>query len=409
LPAGVVDTSFASLATFVVALVAVTQFDDVDRGVYAVFFTAFLAGGLLASELVFTPVEIQAVSFPTSQRISFVPKSLRLGIGPCLAGALAVPIAVAVTAGYATAETATGLALTSVAAVVISPMQDHVRRMLHLSELSWEAASVSIVQLLVASVSVVIALALDTPTAIVPFGALTVANVISLAFAVVVARRSLDDDAHSQLRLGELSRRGIWFVLNATAPALAAFAVAAIVAWLASPEDLGYAESARVVAQPVLVFAGGLSVVLTPRSMRAAMDRDLPTARRTRTIYLSGLAVAGLGYIAIAGWDWVLNPMVYIVPSAYVLGGLVAVSVIANVVMAATFLQGAELAGAGRERSLTAISWLAAIVWVLGGFTAGVTGAFARPLGATFGGSFKYGVQARVIAALYNAQKPRAP
>ncbi|MFO7700834.1 MAG: hypothetical protein R6W79_09555, partial [Acidimicrobiia bacterium] len=161
-------------------------------------------------------------------------------------------------------------------------------------------------------------------------------------------------------------------------------------------------------AQPVVVFAGGLSVVLTPRSMRAAMDRDRPTARRTGTIYLSGLAVAGLGYIAVAGWDWVLNPMAHIVPSAYVLGGLVTVTVVANIAMAASFLQGAELAGAGRERTLTGISWLAAIVWVMGGLSAGVSGAYARPLGATLGGSFKYVVQARVIRALYEEQAPRA-
>ena len=58
-----------------------------------------------------------------------------------------------------------------------------------------------------------------------------------------------------------LASTGIWFVLNVAAPSLAGFAAAAIIAWLASPEDLGYAESARVVAQPVLVFAAGLNAV----------------------------------------------------------------------------------------------------------------------------------------------------
>ncbi|NNJ48635.1 MAG: hypothetical protein HKP18_12480, partial [Acidimicrobiia bacterium] len=38
LPAGIVDTSFSSLATFIIGLTAVVRFDDVERGAYALFF-----------------------------------------------------------------------------------------------------------------------------------------------------------------------------------------------------------------------------------------------------------------------------------------------------------------------------------------------------------------------------------
>ena len=98
LPAGIVDSGFASLAGFAVALTAVNVFDDVDRGVYAIFFTAFVMGALLANELIFTPAEVEAVSVPVPARLSLVAQSLRLGVGPALVGALASPIAVAVTA-----------------------------------------------------------------------------------------------------------------------------------------------------------------------------------------------------------------------------------------------------------------------------------------------------------------------
>ena len=113
LPAGLIDSGFASLAAFVVALTAVSQFDAVDRRVYAVFFTAFLVGALLSNELIFTPAEVAAVALPVPEWISYLPQSLKLGLFPSLLGALATPIAVIVTASYASAEVAIPLATTS--------------------------------------------------------------------------------------------------------------------------------------------------------------------------------------------------------------------------------------------------------------------------------------------------------
>ena len=400
LPAGVIDSGFASLAGFGVALTAVSMFNDVDRGVYAVFFTAFLVGTLLSNELIFTPAEIEAVGYPVSQRLSLVPRSLRLGAIPALAGTVAAPVAVAVTASYATAEVALGLAVTSAVAIVLSPMQDHVRRMLHIAELSWKAATVSIVQFVVVSVCLAIGVAADVPDAWLPFGALAVANTVSLVFARVLAQFSIRDRALDTLRFRELAATGVWFVINA-APAVVWFAVAAIIAWLASPEDLGYAESARVVAQPVLVFTTGLIAVLKPRAMRAAMDADLSAARKARAIYLGSAAVAGVVYLAIVGWDWVLNPLAYVVPSAYVVAGLAAFTIFANIAMSAAFLQSDELAGAGRARTLAMISWFSSIFVLLGGLTAQVTGAYARPLAGVAGSGARYAAQAKKLAEVY--------
>lgn len=401
LPAGVVDSGFASVATFVVGISAVNLFDDVGRGVYAIFFSAFIMGALLSNELIFTPAEVGAVSHPESERISLVPGSLRLGVGPSLLGALAVLMAIVVTADYAEPEQAAGLAATTAVATVLSPMQDHVRRMLHIAALSWTAALVSIVQLLAVVILVSWGVVADLPVAWIPFGALAGANAVSLAVGLLLVRRNTKSQAKVRLRFRALASKGVWFVLNAAAPAVMGFAVAAIIAWLASPEDLGYAEAARVVAQPVLVLATGLKVVLYPRSVRAAMDRDLPAARRTNTTYLVAVGLGGAAYLLVVGWDWVLNPMAAIVPAAYVLTGLVALTIAANLANAAWFLQSSELAGAGRESSLAGISWITSLVWLMAAFSAGVTGAYARSLGAIAGAGVRYVAQIRVLKVAY--------
>jgi O-antigen/teichoic acid export membrane protein len=401
LPAGFLDSAFASLATFAVGLAAVNLLDDVNRGVYTVYFTAFMLGTVLARNLIYTPAEVQAVSYPNSQRLSVIRHSITLGIAPGFVGALAAVIAYFVTSGYATADVSVALMATTAITIVLSPMQDHVRRMLHIAAWSWRAAWVSIVQFAAVVIAAGSALIIDVPVAWVPFGALAVANAVSLSFAWVVGRYSVDDHAPHSLSFVELARKGVWLVVQAGAPAITGFAVAATIAALASPEDLGYAESARVVAQPILVLAAGLTAVLAPRSMRAAMDRDRATAARTRKIYLLIMVASGLGYAVIAGWDWVLNPMTILVPSAYVVSGLVAVTVLANIALSSVFLQMNELLGAHRERRLAAIAWTTSPIALLFGFTAGVTGAFARPLGSLVGATARYALHDAALGPVY--------
>lgn len=402
LPAGVVDSAFASLATFIVGLTAVNLFDDVSRGVYAVYFTAFMAGTMLPRQLIFTPAEVQAVAYSVPQRLSVIPASIRLGIGPALVGTVASGIAWLVTRSYADPDVNTALLVTCAVAIVLSPIQDHVRKMFHIATVSWRAAGVSIVQFLAVCVAVGIAIAVDVPVAWVPFGALTIANALSLAVARVVTHFSIDERLPEALRFVRLARQGTWLVVHAAAPSVSGFIVAAVVAELAGPEALGFAESARVVAQPVLVLSAGLTAVLAPRSVRAAMDLDRGTARHTNRAYLGIMAVAGVAYLAVAGWDWVLNPLAYLVPSAYVVAGLAAVTIVANTVRSAVFLQVNELMGAHRERRLALIGWLEAPVRIGVAFTAGATEAFARPLALTAGSGTRLVLQSRALAGVYD-------
>lgn len=406
LPAGIVDTGFASLATFVVGLTAVVRFDDVDRGAYALFFSAFVMGSLIASEWIFTPAEVEAVSFSESKRLSLLPRSLELGIAPCLVGSVASLGALALTLSYTSVAVAVGLAVTSASLIVVSTMQSHVRKMLHIATRSEVAAGMSVVQFIVVLGSMWIGTTAGVPLAWLPFGALVLANAISMVVGLWVVRRQLREAAPERLQFRELSKRGFWFVLNGAAPAVAGFLAAVAIAWLASPEDLGYAESARIVAQPVLVFAGGLTAVLAPRAMRAGLDRDGMQSRSTSRLY-NALLLGGAGaYLLVVGWDWALNPVVQIVPSAYVLTGLVALTAVANTVAATTFLQGDELAGSGRERSLAAIAGVSSLFLLGGGLTAGFTGAYARSIGLIAGSSTRFAIQRVALRRVYRDPAP---
>jgi O-antigen/teichoic acid export membrane protein len=404
LPAGLFDSGFASLATFAAGLSAVTLLGDADRGVYAVFFTAFMLGTVLPRNLIFTPAEVRAVAFPVKERLSLLPRSLALGLGPALLGASAVLMAVAATWTYTTTEVLIALTLTTGVTTILSPLQDHVRKMLHIATLSWRAASVSMVQFTAVAVAVGVMLLLDVGAAWIPFGALAIANAVSLAFSRSVVHLPKGFVAPVRLHFRSLASKGKWLVVQASATATAGFAVAAIISWLAGPDALGFAESARVVAQPILVLASGFTAVLAPRSMKAGMDRNLTMARQTSRVYYWIVGLAGLGYLAIAGWDWILNPMAYIVPSAYVVPGLVALSVVANMAIAAVFLQINELLGAHEEKALARISWMISPIYLLGGLTAGFTGAYARPLGMLGQTSARYVTQERKLHSVYSEQ-----
>ncbi len=399
LPAGVVDSGFASLATFVVGITAVNLLGDVDRGVYAVFFTAFLVG-TLPPFVVYTPVEVEAVGLPVSERLGLIRGSLRLGLGPSLIGMLGSAFAFLVTSGYAALDVAVVLALTSALTIVLSPMQDHVRRMLHIASHSWTAASVSVVQFTVTVVAVIAGTVLEVPAAWIPFGVLATANAVSLTYGVIVGVRLTAARPVLPLRFRQLAASGRFLLVNEAVPALTGLLIAAVIPLLASPEELGYAESARVVAQPVLVLAAGLSAVLSPRAMRAAMDRDRATARHTSRVYVGAMILAGAGYLVVVGWDWPLNPMAVIVPSAYALSGLVALTVIANLVATMLFLQNSELMGARRERTLAKIAALTSPLSLAGGLTAGFTGAYARAIGVLAGAGVRYVVQWRALGSI---------
>jgi O-antigen/teichoic acid export membrane protein len=402
LPAGIVDASFASLATFAVGLAAVNLLPDAERGVYELFFTAFLLGSVLPRNLIYTPAEVDAVGYPLETRVGLIRRTLVLGTAPALIGATSALLAAAVAAPLTTADVIFPFTATAIVAGILSPLQDHVRKMLHIATRSWLAATISIVQFVVAVTAILILMQIDIGIPWIPFGALSIANLVSLTVGWALTRGIRQPSTEKRsLRFRPLARRGRWLVLQAAAPSIAGFLAAAIITRLASPEALGFAGAARVVAQPILVFASGLTAVMGPRTIEAAMHRDRATARHTSKVYLSAIGLAGIGYLAVAGWSWTLNPMTRLVPAAYEISGLVALTVVANIATAAIFLQINELLGARREFTLAKLSWAISPIVILGAATAGVTDAFARAIGRLGESSTRFVLQLAVIRPQY--------
>ena len=383
---GVLDAGFASLATFVAGLAAVAVFDAADLGIYAVFFVAFTLGQLVAYQLIYVPAEIVAVGRVGRQRLTIFDDSLRIGIVPSLLGASIVFAATITTAPKASLALTVGLTVTAWIATLLSPTQDHVRRTLHVADKSWHAAAMSTTQFLVSGGAIAFMLVVDAPAPWVPFGGLALANLVSLSFGLLLVRH---DRSHAKsperVTFGDLIVDGRWLLLQAAIPAAAAFVTANIITYLAGPEAMGYAEAARIVAQPILVLAAGLIYPLRPRAMEAAITKNLPVSVRLETLYVSMIVVGSVLYLLVAGATFPWNPMQYLVPVAYEVSGLVAASIGANVVLASIFLAVNEMMAAGRARSLAFLNALAAPVRIVVATSAAFVGAFARPLSEAIG------------------------
>lgn len=390
LAAGVIDAGVASLATFAAGLTGVRLLSDIDRGVYGVFFTAFFLGSVIVTELILVPAQVVAVDLPKEQRLRVTRRSLLLGLVPGVVGMLAALAAAVLTGDLTDTTVITALTLTTAVTIVVSPMQDHVRQLLHIADRSWSAVAVSAVQLVGVATGIALLVTTDVNRAWVPFGSLAAANVLSLTTGLVLAgahRRESTDPA--AMTFGGLAASGKWLVIRAATPAAFAFIAANILTQLAGPEAYGYAEAARQVAQPITVLAVGLMAILGPRAVRAGSGGDAVAGAHNRRSFVGLMLLAGVAYMALAGFDWALNPMAWLVPAAYVVSGLVIATVVANMLAAVFLILGRELLGAGQARSLAVISIVATPALPLAAATAGTTEAFARPIGYIVEGSIR--------------------
>ena len=393
-PAGLFDSGTASLAAFLAGLIAIWSLDPAGLGLYAIFYSAFLAGTYATRHYVFIPIEMASIGLPRSQRTGVLRWSLRVGIGPALLGATAISLAAAASFSLGSPDLLMPLTITATLATFLSPFQDHVRRILHLSDRSWTSALISIVQLLLVGIQAVL---LASPFKVaevapgwLPFGVLVTANLISLAVGVVASRPWSRSSLTLDLRLKALSKPGRWLLLSAFATKGSSFAAAILIASIAGAEVLGYAEAARVVAQPLMVLGIGLQDAMSPRFMEAGRTRDQGQARLAHRSFLRIFSAFGIVYLGIAAFDWAGNPMSYLVPQAYEVAGLVAVSIVANVVASAVYPYRLELYGGNRSRSLALVDVFSAIGQLLLALTASLTLSFARPLGRVAQGGIQF-------------------
>ncbi len=329
-PAGLIDVGCASLATFGVGLYAVRVLPPAALGVYSLFFAAFLAAAIVPTELLLVPAEIAALSYSGAHRLRLLAQSLRMAWLPAL-------LAAVLASGLATAGATGGppgavesLAWTAAVCSFLSPLQDHVRRLMHLAGRSWRAAAISVTQLATVGVALLLSAPLHIPATLVPFGGLALANGVSMSVGLLLAMEGRNYAALKRLSVRSILRSGRWLMLLRLIPTLAGFVSGVLVAHLASAATLGHVEATRVAAQPVIVLATGLSAVFGPRLMESGANRRLDLARPvSRTFQLLVLAL-GLLYLAWASFPWRLNPLPTVMPKAYVLPGLLPLMIAAQ-------------------------------------------------------------------------------
>lgn len=358
--AGLLDAGMSSLATFLAGLFAVRTLGVAGLGAYAMLFAALKFSTSTVAQSLLVPAEVQAVSLAGDERLGVLRSTL------ALAGGFSVALAAlsAVTASFLTEfpspHSHLWMTVTSAVAAAAWPLQDHVRRTFHLAGRSGLAAIVSGVQVVATVGSLALMLALGIDPYAIPFGALAVANLVSFALGRAIVWWSYGAAAKPpRLVLRDLLRSGRWLALAALPTSVAALGVAAIVTALTNVETLGRAEAARIVCQPLLVFAMGLFSVTRPGALESGKSLDLARARSISWRFLFEVSGFSVLYFLIVGGEWAWNPFRDLAPGAYEVPGLIPLTLIANVVFVGFLPMRAAVVGWGRVRQLVPIEVVA--------------------------------------------------
>ncbi|HEX6946707.1 MAG TPA: hypothetical protein VF246_05090 [Acidimicrobiia bacterium] len=381
LSAGQIDSALSSIATFIAGLYALRAFDAGLLGAYVVMFTAWNLARSLASELVFVPSEVVAVSLPSADRIHVLRSSVIRGTAVSLLGGAGVYAARLLIVDSAGAQASTALALSAVAVTILAPLQEHWRRMFHIAGSSWRAAIVSTLHLIVTVVSIIVLKAL-VHVAWVPLGCLAVGFAVSSVASWVLTHNLPTDgtDTQGQPTWPELIGIGKWLLLANTSAMGSDFLLAVIVDAAIGSEMLGYAEGARVIARPVVILGVGLAAVLGPRSVAAGLNSDLDRATRPRHAFWLVSTVAGVLYMLVVGWHWPLNPLQNILPLAYEVHWLIPLAIAGALVYNLAQPWWFEALGARRQRSAAMAETAGAVLKIATGFFAGTLQAFTLPV-----------------------------
>lgn len=377
LPAGIVDASFASLATFAAGLAAVRWLQPAELGTYSVIFSAFLVGSLLPTELIYTPVQVSMIKLAVRERLGGIVHSLGKGVPPAMLGWIFILVAGSLIWWRSDPNAVAELAITGVGLTIVSPMQDHLRRGFHIAERSWGAALMSGSQL----VAVVAALLVMRSTAVdpawAPLGSLVIANTISLGLGLWMSRLAWRVRPTAPV----VSVSGRWLAASSISAYGGTLAASVVMTLVAGPEIVGFAEAARVAAQPVLVVTTGVAAALAPRHLHAAATVDRTGAIKVNQSFFLVIAVAGLSYLFIAGFAWTFNPLFALIPLAYEVTFLVPVTILSNLALSATSPLRDQLIASNKEVPMAKVDFASLVIPTAIAATAGVTGAYARPLG----------------------------
>lgn len=405
LSAGLLDAGLASLATFAVGVYAARSLNPVDLGVFALHFAAFTLVCTSSHQGIFIPMEAAASASKSGLRL------LRSSLGLAWIPVLVSPVVMLLPLAAAPGAPRTLMGLTAIAASCLSPVQDHLRRMLHLGERSGRAAFMSALQLGVVLTGLIL-LPSKLPLVAVPFAALALANLSSLALGVVLVHGSLHlgnpkdpGERPETPTLRELLTSGKWLFGAQLSSAAATFVAAALLGRLVSIEALGMADAARIVGRPVLVMTTGMSAVLGPRLMRAGASAADADGRAIGRTYKKAVVVCVLAYLVLFGWPHALNPLAVLVPVAFTVPLLVAFTVIANGLVGGVLPPRFEVIGAGQARGLLKVDVVAGIVQVLVALTSPLLLALALPTSHGFFALARHHGLVRLRRKIYRSRR----
>jgi O-antigen/teichoic acid export membrane protein len=214
----------------------------------------------------------------------------------------------------------------------------------------------------------------------IPFGATAIGLAASMAVGLASAGELSDDEPLASSSTRALVRVGRPLLPAALVQEATVFAGSAILVGLTSAATLGTAEAARIVSRPVQAFSLGISRSLAPRLMESGQSRSPEVAKSAAGLYAVAIAIAGLGYMAVAGWAYPHSPMVRLLPAAYEAQGLVALFLLATSLGAIAQIPRAILLGAGEGRTILAITTATSAVRLTAvALLAGMFGAYAPP------------------------------
>lgn len=404
LGSGQLDAGFAALAGFVAAALAVRYLTPEQLGVYALLYMAFGVASQVPTQLILSPAEVILANRPVSQRLGSLRWSVPRGTLVALVASLlvaggALPVANGVDLGDLVP-----LVVTAVTFTLISPIQDHIRRVMHAANQSWAAAMVSATNLVTTGIAAFLLFQVDPLW--VPFGCMTAGNVISSCLALYYMRGS---DSSESPPTGELVAIGRYLLVVGLSDSGGHYLAGTVVVAIAGPAMLGYAEAARLVARPSEVSARGILAAVGPRLLVASANRDGPAARRlSRTHHRAVVAVWAVYALAVTtpiGWGIPRG----LFPTAYDIEWLVLAILLAQLATAFTLPLQTRLMGMRQQVSLAVTELMAQGGRLTASASAIWLGAFAIPIGDAVASGIKVLGYRRRLHRLEQQQSEEGP
>ncbi|MFZ0015079.1 MAG: oligosaccharide flippase family protein [Acidimicrobiia bacterium] len=381
---GQLDAGFAALAGFIAGAVAVRYLTPDQLGVYSLLFLAFSVATQLPTQLMFSPSEVTMAHLPVEERLGSLRWSLPRGL--LVSGLASVTVAAGALplAQDVDLASVTPLLVTAVTFAFASPVQDHIRRVLHTADRSGQASTVSLTNLICTSLAVLALLQVDPLW--VPFGAMTIGNIVSslMALFFVAGQRGSPSP-----KTRELFSMGRYLLVVGLANSGGGYLAGTLVGAIVGPAALGYVEAARLVARPAEVSATGVLASVGPRLMVASARREPERVKKLSRTYNGTVIGVGVvyGLLVATPLGWGITKSLF--PTAYTVGGLVLVTLIAQLVVSLTRPLQARLMGLRREVSLASVEIAAQACRLVASLSAFWIGSFALPVSDFVGNGFK--------------------